>query len=403
LQLALRRRSSPFFVAARLLPFADKVRQTLELLGKIVQSVVRAGPVEDASAIISSVHMFESNAGRRSSKPALAARDGATSGMVRSLPAAFSARPTARIYSLGAVWGKKYPGRNTRYPGYRWSFRAKGTAEPSRSARQARNGHGLTVRPADPPGCAIGAGCPNVASRSARGLSSQCTLASFGELTMISKVAMPTFSMGLAFCLALTFTPLGCGGTQEPGYRSTLPTPKGPTAPEATVTQLTDCTQQGASRLTDTHYAILFDVNVTEGSDVGMVKIRDSIIGDREIESCMVRALAAMPLPMSIMGMRSSQPVSPQSRGYMGNVFVAAAVNLLPILIVAAGVTIVVGVTVYVVSKVVTSTRDATDEERCKKVKDQCIEYCADTVLDRGIHEPQFSRCLRACMERNGC
>ena len=58
--------------------------QTLELLGKVVQSVVRAGPIEDAPAIISSVHMFESNAGRRrSSKPALAVRDSATSGMVQ--------------------------------------------------------------------------------------------------------------------------------------------------------------------------------------------------------------------------------------------------------------------------------------------------------------------------------
>jgi hypothetical protein len=183
-----------------------------------------------------------------------------------------------------------------------------------------------------------------------------------------------------------------------------LPRPEGPTVPEAIVTQLTHCTKQGASRLTDTHYAILFDVNVTKGGDVGMVKIKDSMIGDREIESCMVGALEAMPLPMSIMGMLPSQPVSPQSRGYMGNVWVlGGAVNLVPIVIVAAGVTIVVAVTIYVVSKVTTSTRDATDEERCKKVKDQCIEYCADTVLDRGIHEPQFSRCVRACMERNGC
>jgi hypothetical protein len=62
---------------------AKKVRLTLELLGKVVQSVVRAGPVEDAPAIISSVLMYESNVGRRSSKPELAARDGATSGVVQ--------------------------------------------------------------------------------------------------------------------------------------------------------------------------------------------------------------------------------------------------------------------------------------------------------------------------------
>jgi hypothetical protein len=61
---------------------ADKVRQTLELLGKGVQRVVRAGPVEDAPAIISSVLMYESSVGRRL-KPELAAKDGATSGTVQ--------------------------------------------------------------------------------------------------------------------------------------------------------------------------------------------------------------------------------------------------------------------------------------------------------------------------------
>jgi hypothetical protein len=53
----------------------------LELLGKYVQSVVRAGPVEDAPAIISSVLMFESKVGKRAPKPELAAKSGATSGI----------------------------------------------------------------------------------------------------------------------------------------------------------------------------------------------------------------------------------------------------------------------------------------------------------------------------------
>jgi hypothetical protein len=62
---------------------ADKVRQTLEMLGKYVQSVVRAGSVEDAPAIISRVLMFESNVGRRAAKPELEAREGTASGIVR--------------------------------------------------------------------------------------------------------------------------------------------------------------------------------------------------------------------------------------------------------------------------------------------------------------------------------
>ena len=62
---------------------ADKVRQTFGLLGKYVQSVVRAGPAEDAPAIISNVLMFESNIGRRAPKPELDARQGTTSGIVQ--------------------------------------------------------------------------------------------------------------------------------------------------------------------------------------------------------------------------------------------------------------------------------------------------------------------------------
>jgi hypothetical protein len=62
---------------------AAKLRQTLEMLRIYVQSVVRAGPVEDAPAIISNVLMYESNVGRRASKPELEARAGTTSGIVR--------------------------------------------------------------------------------------------------------------------------------------------------------------------------------------------------------------------------------------------------------------------------------------------------------------------------------
>jgi hypothetical protein len=62
---------------------ANKGRQTLDLLGKYVQSVVRAGPAEDAPAIITNVLMFESAVGKRSPKPELEARDGMASGTVQ--------------------------------------------------------------------------------------------------------------------------------------------------------------------------------------------------------------------------------------------------------------------------------------------------------------------------------
>jgi hypothetical protein len=65
------------------------------LLGKYVESVLRAGPAEDAPAIISSVLMFESQVGKRAPKSPLAAKEGATSGVVLLVALAV---PSALVY-----------------------------------------------------------------------------------------------------------------------------------------------------------------------------------------------------------------------------------------------------------------------------------------------------------------
>lgn len=59
---------------------ADKVRHLFNRLAMYVESVVRASPAEDAHAIITSVLLHESNAGKRPPKPALEARQGQGSG-----------------------------------------------------------------------------------------------------------------------------------------------------------------------------------------------------------------------------------------------------------------------------------------------------------------------------------
>ncbi|UQA61934.1 hypothetical protein [Polyangium aurulentum] len=177
--------------------------------------------------------------------------------------------------------------------------------------------------------------------------------------------------------------------------------------------RLTECAERGAPRLTDTHYAILFDVDVTESGDVSKANVRDSMIPDRGMESCMIRALEAMVVPGAITAMRSSHRVSsgvvsPRSRAYMGNALViGAAVELIPILIAVGGVYIVVAVTVRVMSDTSASTRNATDEERererCKKVKQECITHCSDTTLPTPNFGWEFQKCKNECLERQGC
>jgi len=49
------------------------------------------------------------------------------------------------------------------------------------------------------------------------------------------------------------------------------------------------------------------------------------------------------------------------------------------------------------------------EEERCKNVKKQCIQGCSDFVLQKPKRNRgdaggmDFHRCVRQCMDRNGC
>ena len=73
------------------------------------------------------------------------------------------------------------------------------------------------------------------------------------------------------------------------------------------------------------------------------------MIGDHDLSSCIKHALEGMQVPRHILA-RASRPsgaVSPQSRAPMGNVMVLVGLaELVSISVVAAGVSIIVGVTI---------------------------------------------------------
>jgi hypothetical protein len=221
---------------------------------------------------------------------------------------------------------------------------------------------------------------------------------------MISTITRLTPSTGLALCLGLAFMPLACGGSQEPNVEPFHPAPEGPTAPESTVAQLKACAREGAARLKDDHYAIVFDVDVTATGDVDRVKVRDSLIGDRTIESCMSRALEAMAVPRSVLRRLASEPVSPQSRGAMGNVLVVGgAVSLVPIVIVVAGVTFVVAVTLYIAEETAEAiSRRA--ESWCQRLLNECLVNEKQPEWNREIYgdKKDCGACFRRCMTEKG-
>jgi hypothetical protein len=203
---------------------------------------------------------------------------------------------------------------------------------------------------------------------------------------MISGITRLALSLGLSLCLGAAFMPLGCGGEQKVVDYATADGP--PEVPDGIKEELTDCVKRGVGRLSDSHYAIMFNVRADDDGDVRSVDIEDSLIGDRGIESCMRRALQGMTLPSSIRAMRSSRSdgegvVAPGSRALVGNPLVlgGATVALGPVVIVAAGVTVLVAVTIYIMSE-------------ASKDDDELEKYCLDRQVDclNNSFQPKWNR-----------
>jgi hypothetical protein len=103
------------------------------------------------------------------------------------------------------------------------------------------------------------------------------------------------------------------------------------------------CVTEAKGRLTDTVYAMQFDVEVTESGEAGRVKLRDS--SPRRARAGGVprgHALEGMTLPVSVLRrIPKEKAVSPGSRGLMGQgieevLLVGAGTSLAPIYLAAA-------------------------------------------------------------------
>ena len=214
---------------------------------------------------------------------------------------------------------------------------------------------------------------------------------------MNSRITRVASGMGLALCLGLAFAPLGCESSQDFPVEPPPQAREEPRAPEATIAQLTACAQRGAVHLTDTHYAVIFDVDVDGGGSASEARVRESLLPDREMEACMAGALKSMVVPRSVMGMRSWRrvsggKVSPASRAYTGDadVAVGAIIELIPMVVVIVGVTIIVGVTVHAARYVTDEVAEAVRKRRRKKVEDRCAELLVECL--EHPRQPEWNR-----------
>jgi hypothetical protein len=131
-----------------------------------------------------------------------------------------------------------------------------------------------------------------------------------------------TLAMALTLALGSAFMPLGCGGSGG-GFGPTIPGQGDVVVPEGVALELRTC----AARHTDhlglgrARYSISFDVKLANDGQVDAVALRDSTLGDEELEACMASALRLLSEDDLLLRRADSRPlgpVAPASRALLG-------------------------------------------------------------------------------------
>jgi len=218
-----------------------------------------------------------------------------------------------------------------------------------------------------------------------------------------SRLRIP-LSIGLGFCLGLAFMPLGCGGpaAEKPAFMASSTDAD---LPGETVAALTACVEEGADRLKPTTEAIIFDVGVNADGQVEAARVKDTTVDDPGISSCMTSALRAMSLPPWVEA-KVRRHVSAESRQYTGNPGLGALISLGPIVLVAAGVTVIVVLGVYVVAETAEALKKRKKgiEDKCHELLVECLEFPFQPEWNKEMFGPkkQCEACFGLCLHQNG-
>ena len=210
-----------------------------------------------------------------------------------------------------------------------------------------------------------------------------------------------------------------CGCSADPGYepryephesqssQEAAPpkaTTKSIAAPQKTVAALQACADKFALKLSGKadSYAVLYNLEVT--NDGITAKVKDSMISGSELETCLTQALERMEVPDEVVSASRVSPatsqVSPQSRSMVGIVQVAAPIALLPIVVVAGGITILVGVTIYVAEEVAEALRRRKKwENECQKKLTECLLSSLGSRWGDVYGTSRCAMCFKQCDE----
>ncbi len=129
------------------------------------------------------------------------------------------------------------------------------------------------------------------------------------------------------------------------------------------------------------------------------------MIRGSELETCLTQVLERMEIPDDVMGTSQVSPAtskgSPQSRSLVGIVQAAPVViALAPIVLVAGGVTILIGVTIFAVAEAVRRWPVGdNDDEDCTARYDNCIERGGGGQRGNNWNESRCGTCRAVCQK----
>jgi hypothetical protein len=223
---------------------------------------------------------------------------------------------------------------------------------------------------------------------------------------MASRFKGLALSSVFALALGFAFMPLGCGSSgRGPAHGDAE-------VPEGVALRFRTCAVEHRTHLRPAEHSIRFDVKLANDGQVDSVALKDSTLGDQDLEDCMagaLRSLSVDDLPMRRSESRPRGPVAPESRAVFGHAEAALACLASPpcllaltFLIGAAYITVQIYLHASSTAETTTTAVPLPDVD-CKKVKNECIDKCYKTALPTRDFGNTYSKCMRECLEASNC
>ena len=208
---------------------------------------------------------------------------------------------------------------------------------------------------------------------------------------------------GIVFaCVTMSVVPVGCASNIESPPLKQTPTSEGPHAPNKTIARLRACVEEYGGDLGGRGFEFHYDVKVDEEGQVASVK---SDVLHADFSGCTRAALRAMEVPPELFLTWMSQPLArgdrqkSAARGLVGDlVIVGVTIALAPIIIEAAGVTIVFMIGVAIAEDVVEAVRRRrTKKDECTDGYVECMDSRVGDELGNNWNTSRCETCRETC------